>query len=288
MINHIFIDNNYCDLNIYSFGMEKCAPGHFYGPAMRSHYLFHYVINGKGVFCTDLDKEKKEYHLTSFQGFLIQPEELTFYQADPGDPWEYMWLEFDGLMAKSIVEKTGLSHSSPVFTPKPSLIRAETGQFLRYIIEHPTAPTIELLGYAYLFFNSLIQTSSATSVNYPNDLQQFYVQSAIHYIENNYMNPVTVSDIAQDLNLTRNYFSSLFRERVQKTPQEFLIEFRIKKACQLLDNTSLSIKEIAELVGYPNQFHFTRAFKSVIGEPPREWRKKRALSGHFDSESREN
>ncbi len=60
----------------------------------------------------------------------------------------------------------------------------------------------------------------------------------------------------------------------QKSPQEFLITYRVHKACEYLRSTDLTIAEIANQVGYPNQFHFTRAFKSIMQLPPNEWRKR--------------
>lgn len=50
---------------------------------------------------------------------------------------------------------------------------------------------------------------------------------------------------------------------------------RMSKAVQLLKTTQLSIKDISSAVGYPNQLHFSRAFKKVYGVPPSQWRKEK-------------
>lgn len=60
----------------------------------------------------------------------------------------------------------------------------------------------------------------------------------------------------------------------QKSPQEYLLAYRINKSCELLRTTELSIGEIALLVGYSNQFHFSRAFKNYMQQSPSEWKKK--------------
>ncbi|MCI8862239.1 MAG: AraC family transcriptional regulator, partial [Lachnospiraceae bacterium] len=52
MSNHlfnIFPNERYMDLTLYQYGWEQCEPAHSYGPATRNHYLFHYIIKGKGV-----------------------------------------------------------------------------------------------------------------------------------------------------------------------------------------------------------------------------------------------
>ena len=70
----------------------------------------------------------------------------------------------------------------------------------------------------------------------------------------------------------RSYFGRIFREAVGKSPQEFLISYRMTRATELLKLTELSIGDIGNAVGYPNQLHFSRAFRSVYGISPRQWR----------------
>ena len=74
---HVFSDERFVDLNLYQFGYEKCEPLHSYGPYARNHYLFHYVISGKGYLRAD-----GEYEITAGHGFLIEPNQVTTYFAD--------------------------------------------------------------------------------------------------------------------------------------------------------------------------------------------------------------
>ena len=67
-------------------------------------------------------------------------------------------------------------------------------------------------------------------------------------------------------------FGKIFHETVGKSPQEFLMNYRMTKAAELLKLTKLSISDIGNAVGYPNQLHFSRAFKNVYGVSPRNWR----------------
>ena len=60
-------DEHFIDLNLYQFGWEKCEPLHSFGPYIRNHYLFHYVISGKGV----LKANEQEYAISAGSGFLI-------------------------------------------------------------------------------------------------------------------------------------------------------------------------------------------------------------------------
>ena len=86
------------------------------------------------------------------------------------------------------------------------------------------------------------------------------------------MFPITVEDMAQRLNLDRSYFGKVFKETMGIAPQEFLIRYRMSRAAELLKTSDITIKDISIQVGYPNQLHFSRAFKNVYGISPRAYR----------------
>ncbi len=75
---HVFNDERFVDLNIYQFGWERTAPAHSYGPHARNHYLFHYIMAGKGM----LQANEQTYHIGAGQGFLVVPDQITTYRAD--------------------------------------------------------------------------------------------------------------------------------------------------------------------------------------------------------------
>ena len=81
-------------LRIYYCGREQCAPGHFWGPAIRPHYLLHVVLHGKGEFFY----QEKKYELSAGDAFLIEPMQTHYYQIPgnmPGlDSTEAAWKRF--------------------------------------------------------------------------------------------------------------------------------------------------------------------------------------------------
>ena len=109
-------------------------------------------------------------------------------------------------------------------------------------------------------------------------MRDFYIKEALNYIERNFQNDISVEGIAASCGLNRSYFGRIFKEALGKSPQEFLMNYRMVKAAELLKLTGFSIKDIANAVGYPNQLHFSRAFKNVYGLPPREWRNKNRIT----------
>ena len=109
---HMFSDDRFMDLTLYQYGYEQCLPLHSYGPFVRNHFLFHYVISGKGTLLVDDENSQStEYQLQGGMGFLIEPDRVNTYFADRKDPWEYAWIEFSGLRAKETVDTINADNS---------------------------------------------------------------------------------------------------------------------------------------------------------------------------------
>lgn len=92
------------DAMIYTCGYETCIPGHSYGPAIRSGYMIHYILKGKGIYKTN----GKIYQLSEGDAFLIKPDTLIYYEADHHHPWSYTWIGFQGIKMRQYFERTSL------------------------------------------------------------------------------------------------------------------------------------------------------------------------------------
>ena len=265
---HVFRDERFIDLNLYQFGWERTAPLHSYGPHARNHYLFHYVISGKGT----LFANEKEYAITAGHGFLVVPGQITTYRADAKEPWEYTWIEFDGLRAQESLRLAGISGLEPVYTPSGKDSGARLGQQMLYIVNNGTADPMHLIGHGFLFLSQLVESSAYRQIQNVRRLRDFYIKEALSFIESNYQRDVSIEEIAAFCGLNRSYFGKVFRETMGESPQTFLLHYRMARAAQLLKETKLSVGEIAQQVSYDNQLHFSRAFKNVHGVSPREYR----------------
>ncbi len=257
---------------MYNCGMEDCSAGHFYGPAVRDHYLIHYIRGGKGVFQVG----NRVYYLRKGQGFLICPDVVTFYQADWNDPWHYSWVGFNGLTAANHLESAGLTQANPIFGD-------DRDDFLPDCIAQMVAATqigrgreTRLKGLLYLFLSKLIEIGKG-DVSDRNQLskKELYIKKAIEFIRMNYSRQITIKQIAAYIGLDRSYLCSLFKEQLHTGPREFLIKFRMEKACALMENEALSIGDIARSVGYDDQLQFSKVFRKLNALPPSTFRKQR-------------
>ena len=269
----IFPNKNFIDLGLYQYGWEHCAPAHSFGPSSRNYYLFHYVISGSGTLMANDSKGiTQTYEIKSGQGFLIFPKQITTYIADTEDPWEYTWLEFDGLRVKEALDLTDLSLDNPIYNAKSKYLSESMLNEMLYIVQHPNETPFHLIGHLFLFLDYLTRSSKSTRIVQRSKMSDFYIKEAINFIEQNFQNDISIEEIAEVCGINRSYLGKIFKKSVGKSPQEFLMNYRMVKATELLKLTDLSIADIGKAVSYEDQLHFSRAFKTVLGISPRHWR----------------
>lgn len=269
----VFSHQPFIDLNLFQYGYEKCDPLHSYGPAKRNHFLFHYVISGKGVLrASNSDGVDQEYSIGENQGFLILPGQVTTYTADPLDPWEYAWVEFDGIIVNEVLMKAGLNQDNPIYYSKDSDLSEKIQKLLLGLSTSQEESPYKKIGQLYLLIDFITNSSSPSNYVKGEKMGDFYIKEISDYIERHYSEDITVEGMAEYLNLSRGYLNKLFKKYTGKSPKEFLTSYRMVKASHLLKTTQSNIKNIAESVGYTNQLHFSRAFKNYFGISPKMWR----------------
>jgi AraC-like DNA-binding protein len=260
------------DLVCINYGY-KPSNLHRWGPGVRDVYALHYIISGKGC----LETNDTIYTIKTGESFLICPQMEVFYYPDPGDPWEYIWIEFKGEEALRLLRMTQLSPHNPVTSASnvnlEPLFRIEESTGMQQFEKERANARLHLLLSYYI-------------ENYPrtnNTIKTDYVTLAKECIENNYWKEnLTVSDIVDYVKIDRTYLFRRFKEATGMSISGYLTAYRIQRACVLLETYGLSIKSIACSVGYKDQLYFSRVFKKVTTLSPSEYAKK-----HTDKREKE-
>ena len=91
-------------------------------------------------------------------------------------------------------------------------------------------------------------------------------------IRRDYMNELSVSDIADELGYSEAYFCKLFKQYFGQSFISFLTDYRIREAKRLLTGTNISVKEAGQAVGYADANYFAKVFKRVTGQSPTDCR----------------
>lgn len=258
------------DLNLLFFGTEQCTAGHAWGPGVRDSYILHYIHSGSGI----LRIQDKEYSLTAGQGFLIFPDTIMNYEADADDPWVYTWIGFKGINAKSLMQRAHLTIDHPIYHSQG---RAWFEHFYDQLLAAYNEPGEDVYaqGMLYQLIYELIACAPASTTPVRvTPSRERYLQQAIEYIENSYSQKISVLDIAAAVGLDRTYLSGLFKAELGVSLQQFMIEYRMKRALELLHHSQLSISDISRSVGYTDPFLFSKMFKKMIGQSPKQTRER--------------
>lgn len=104
------------------------------------------------------------------------------------------------------------------------------------------------------------------------------IRTALNYINDHYMKSISLDDVASHVYLNSSYFSSLFKAQVGEGFSDYLNKVRIREAKKHLRSTRLSVLQVALMVGYESQSYFSKIFKKITQQTPRQFRKADKLS----------
>lgn len=278
---HLFHFNNCQDLSLMEIGEQRCDPLYSFGPVTRNDYILHLVLSGQGRILYSANREENPDDLRdqrvihAGECFLFAPKEKHMYIADETDPWHYIWVVFNGMHVPSYLRACGLTPHNPVLIPTGGEAgMEEIMQPLRQILHRSDASRAFLIGNLHLFFDQLMKHTPTERAFRSTEVKiaNIYIEEATRYIAEQYATICSLDEIAEYCNITRSHLARLFKRSLRVTLQDYLINYRINKAKELLMNTNAPVYQIAEQVGYENVVNFNKIFKARCGVPPRIWR----------------
>ncbi len=260
--------NLHSDIKLYYCAFDGCETNKFWGPGMIDHYKLFYCIEGHGTFTLGNDS----YPIQAGRGFVIHPETLTSYAPVPGSQWRYFWVAFNGVNALNYIKRAGIKTSSPLFSPKDPVSFLENFKILFHTEFHPKSMDIRALAAFYNLIGQLIDEAEVDPV-FATD-KELYLNQAVEFMNTNFSRPISIEVISDHISVNRKYLYQIFKDKMNRSPKQYLLDLRIKKSEELLKDSTLSIAEVANSVGYPDPFLFSKMFKQRTGHAPSAYRKK--------------
>lgn len=101
------------------------------------------------------------------------------------------------------------------------------------------------------------------------------IQQALAYIQEHLSDEISLEAIASHLGISPYYFSHLFKQSMGIAPYQYVLQQRVEYARQLLEQSQLSIAEIALECGFASQPHLTNHFRNLVGMSPKAYRESR-------------
>lgn len=265
-------DRKFKDFYLTSCGYAKCEALHSFGPAVRPNYIIHFVLEGRGKYQVG----DAVHELEAGQGFLIEPEVLTFYQADTKEPWTYLWIGFGGEKAEEFMKDIGLNSKQLIFR---SSRKGELKSIVINMLKNNTYSTTSQFMLESLLYSFLSVLTQDIEINFSTEKERenLYIRKAIEYIQNTYSNNIKVTDIASYVCINRSYLYTLFQKNLGVSPQEYLANYRLTRAAELLDITEFPISSVGMSCGYRDPLVFSKAFKSKMGISPTQYRREKRI-----------
>lgn len=254
-------------LRIVDFGEERCAPGHAYGPAVRQNFLIHYVASGEGM----LSAQGRLWPVGPGQGFVIFPGEVTTYRADLRAPWHYGWVGYRGEGAEELTRLAGLSRERRVFTAPQAQPPWEALERLRQDAATLRLGPLAALGGLYRFLALIAPQREEDAA--PDHARHY--EKALWYMQGAYTRPVTIQEIADFVGLSRSQLFRIFEKNGGQSPKAALQEMRLRQARVLLENSALSLEQIALSSGFGSGAQLSAAIRARWGCSPRALRKEK-------------
>ena len=151
--------------------------------------------------------------------------------------------------------------------------RAIRSGVYRYLTK-PTNPRelISVLREIELKIEGVNRTVSKSEENESVEVGNLLIRKAVDYIELHYAEKIGLKTLSDALYISPNYFSDLFRRHMKVKFSDFLIEYRLKKACILLKKPEYKVSEISEMVGFRDSTYFSTVFKKTYNLTPLEYK----------------
>ena len=258
-------------------GLEHGSYMCFYTPSGTAKRLFYYPLCAGEFFCNDeyevtreqynsfliicvLDGEIKHGGLTVKGGEALLVDCYKPHRYFTDTSAHTLWLHFDGDNSRELFEEI-ISTKGKKIKCRDSVSR----NIYSVMNAESEAQQSEAI---FKILMRLLNTENAAG-----EKTLSIIDSAKEYIVRNYLNELTVPEIAKAVNLSSSYFSKIFKESTAQSPYDYLLSVRLDKAKELLVNSDMPISEIAYRCGFNSTSNFIYFFKKETALSPLQFRK---------------
>jgi AraC-like DNA-binding protein len=251
----------------YNFDWSK-------GRVLDCHALV-YISRGRGSFESG---QSTPQQIEAGQVIFLFPGVWHRYRPDMKTGWDEHWVGFEGDVVRRWVKNNFFSPHTPVFEPgqEEKWLTLFTELVAVIKLNRPALQQV-MAGITAQMLGMLYSGQQARLTG--DDQTLLIVQKALVKMQSDLECGVNAKALARELNVSYSSFRHTFQKHTGSSPHQYLLELRLVRARNLLTQTTLSVKEIAQLAGFEDEHYFFRFFKMKTGLTAGEWRS-RSLPRH--------
>ncbi len=251
-------------------------------PHWHNEFELNYIVSGKSEFTCGEDK----FIADAGDIILIPPNRLHALYPYGDDLQVYNTLVFrEELLGIGKEERCGISFMEPIINGNREILLPISGSHAAYgeirqcveqificVKENSPAADLHMKSELLRFLWLLQESGCITTVKNQDENQMENIREALVFINLNYREAISIEQLAQMAHLSRSYFMYCFKKMVGISAMEYIIQLRIKLACEMLRNSTAPSLEIAFACGFQNLSNFNRQFKKYVGYTPKQYR----------------
>jgi AraC-like DNA-binding protein len=232
-----------------------------------NEYIFIYCTEGEGRL--EIAGEQTKVLPNHF--YIIPKNTAHEYQADERNPWSIYWMHFDGNMVQNLFDRYRANQQKARIVPFENYRIDLFNQIFQILNSDYVAPRLEyanILGLNFISSFIFFEIDRSMHLKGHNDL----VFTIVDFLTKNLDKTLKSEDIAKEFNYSSSYLFNLFKKRTGYSLIHFFNLKKIQKACEYLNYTDLSVKEISYRMGFQDPLYFSRLFKRYMGISPRAYK----------------
>lgn len=257
-------------LYICSLGYYPKAEGHYTyrKKGLPENFLF-YCVDGSGWYKIG----DKQYDVGVNEYFILPKNVEHAYGSSETNPWSIYWIHFGGDMLSFFNEMNVVKECfKPTYIKNNSEIFSVFSKIYKTLQMGYSTDNLIFANMCLSHFISQFIYSSKQAIDPTPSEKTDCVESAITYMQKHIDGNISLDELSKVNNYSTSRFSNLFKQKTGYAPIDYFIQMKMQKACQQLDFSDKSIKDVAYTLGFDDPYYFSRRFRKIIGISPNKYR----------------
>jgi len=243
-------------------------------PRTFGQFAIVYIVDGRGKYA---DANGIRKNIETGDMMIIFPDIAHVYNPLPGTQWVSTYLCFDGPVFSLWRSQGLLDPRKPIHHAEPVAVWSRRMEAVADASPQAgSAPPLLAICRLQQLLAEIV-TGAGRATVYHDDLR--WLERVSGLIEANLTDPADWKNLAHQVGLSAESFRKRFTRLAGQPPARYRMGRLMDRACELMQNRTLKDRQIAESLGFCDEFYFSRRFKSVTGQSPRQFRRNSLLTG---------